>query len=439
MSLTKTSPTYNLGAILRETGLKADTLRAWERRYNLPQPSRSEGGQRLYSQRDLELIKWLIARQEEGLRISQAAKLWRNQIDSGIDPVEAEVPLEAPSVVLSLDGDNVAEYKSQWLSACIAFDEAKAEQVVAQAFSQYPPEIVCFDVLFAGLSDLGEAWYQGDVSVQQEHFASALVTRRLNALIAGSPPPTHSERVVIAAPAAEEHYLPSLLIAFLLRRRGWDVVYLGADVPIENFRNTISDLKPELVLLTAHQLATAASLLEMTNALDGLSTKLAFGGLVFNRIPQLRDRMPGYFLGESLKDVVANIEQILQKPRELLTAPSQTPSLLLQQFQLMDATIENRINEIFVDQPQIRSIARKYFSKEIIAALKLGDITFLSINLDWVHIFLSNFNLSTQTLLSFLQTYYQIVNDVMGSSGAAILDWLQGEMERLIEKESTKG
>ena len=67
---------YNLGAITRETGLHPDTLRAWERRYDLPQPTRSDGGQRLYSQRDLEIIRWLIAKQETGLRISQAADLW---------------------------------------------------------------------------------------------------------------------------------------------------------------------------------------------------------------------------------------------------------------------------------------------------------------------------------------------------------------------------
>ena len=65
MHPTKTSPTYNLGAVIRETGIKADALRAWERRYGLPQPARSAGGQRLYSQRDLEIIKWLIAKQEE--------------------------------------------------------------------------------------------------------------------------------------------------------------------------------------------------------------------------------------------------------------------------------------------------------------------------------------------------------------------------------------
>ena len=81
---------YNLGAITRETGLHPDTLRAWERRYNLPQPTRSEGGQRLYSQRDLEIVRWLIKQQETGLRISQAAELFHTQTEAGIDPLEED-------------------------------------------------------------------------------------------------------------------------------------------------------------------------------------------------------------------------------------------------------------------------------------------------------------------------------------------------------------
>ena len=63
---------------MRETGIKADTLRAWERRYGLPVPERSPGGHRLYSQYDIETIKWLQARQEEGLRINRAVDLWRS-------------------------------------------------------------------------------------------------------------------------------------------------------------------------------------------------------------------------------------------------------------------------------------------------------------------------------------------------------------------------
>src|SRR5512139_4141771 len=87
-----TTPAYNLKVVLKETGLAADTLRAWERRYGLPMPQRTAGGHRLYSQRDIETIKWLMKRQEEGLSISRAVDLWNEQLASGNDPLAGSIP-----------------------------------------------------------------------------------------------------------------------------------------------------------------------------------------------------------------------------------------------------------------------------------------------------------------------------------------------------------
>jgi len=66
------TPTFNLKVVVRETGLKPDTLRAWERRYGMPQPHRTPGGHRLYSQYDIDTLKWMVDRQNEGLSISRA-------------------------------------------------------------------------------------------------------------------------------------------------------------------------------------------------------------------------------------------------------------------------------------------------------------------------------------------------------------------------------
>ena len=75
-----TAPVYNLKAVVMETGLKPPTIRAWERRYGLPQPQRTDGGHRQYSERDIETLKWLIARQAEGISISHATELWRTLV-----------------------------------------------------------------------------------------------------------------------------------------------------------------------------------------------------------------------------------------------------------------------------------------------------------------------------------------------------------------------
>ena len=352
MPATDTSPTYNLGAIIQETGLNADTLRAWERRYNLPQPARSEGGQRLYSPRDLEILKWLIARQEEGLRISQAARLWHNQISSGIDPLGKMKTQDFPVSTPLVSGKNLESIKSQWVSACMNFNEVIAEQILSEAFSQYPPETVCFEVLFAGLSDIGKAWYQGEITVQQEHFASALIARRLNSLIAGAPPPTLPERIVVATPPNEEHTLSTLLITYLMRRRGWNVIFLGPNVPIDNFRKTIESLQPNLVLLTAQQLHTAASLLDLAEALDELELKLVFGGLVFNNNSHLRENFPGIFLGEKLDKVVSNVEFELNAPPDIFRTTKKFRSYLLEQFRSELPRIENRIRELLTEYSQ---------------------------------------------------------------------------------------
>src|SRR5512135_3781429 len=83
------APAFNLKAVVRETGLKPDTIRAWERRYGVPTPRRTAGGHRLYSQRDIDLLKWMNARQHEGLSISRSVDLWKGLEAEGKDPLQA--------------------------------------------------------------------------------------------------------------------------------------------------------------------------------------------------------------------------------------------------------------------------------------------------------------------------------------------------------------
>ena len=430
MPSTDTSPTYNLGAIIQETGLNADTLRAWERRYNLPQPARSEGGQRLYSPRDLATLKWLIARQEEGLRISQAAKFWHNQIANGIDPLQEKTQHTAPEPTSIIKGKNIESIKSHWVSACMNFNEVMAEQILSEAFSQYPPETVCFEVLLAGLSEIGNAWYQGEASVQQEHFASALIARRLNSLIAGAPPPSLSERIVVATPPNEEHTLSTLLITYLMRRRGWNVIYLGPNVPLENFRNTIEFLQPDLILLTAQQLHTAASLLDLAEALDELKIKLVYGGLIFNNNARIKEYFPGIFLGKMLENAVSNIELELNSPTKILKKSKNNHSPLMEKFRSELPRIENRIQELIPEYQRFQSSTR-YLSRDIMAALRLGDISLLRGDIEWINGLLVHANVPENALIDYLQIYRQSIYDILGQNAEPILTWFQKEIERL--------
>ena len=310
MNDTYREPIYNLKSVVRETGVKPDTLRAWERRYGLPKPARTAGGHRLYSQRDIEIVKWLLNRQQEGLRIKGAVELWRSLEADGQEPLQPR-PTSAVSLSLETMGQTIADLRQGWVSACLAFDERKADQILTQAFALYPPEMVGLELLLEGVAQIGHGWYAGEATVQQEHFASELTIRRIEALLLAVPPPTRAGRIMTACPPEEEHTLGLLWLTYLLRRRGWEMLYLGANVPVARLEEVTRTTRPSLVISAALQLPTAATLLEMALFLQREGVPLVFGGGIFNRLPTLHTRIPGHFLGPGLKLAAQSVEGLM--------------------------------------------------------------------------------------------------------------------------------
>lgn len=320
-------PAFNLKAVLQETNLTADALRAWERRCGLPSPQRTAGGHRLYSQHDIETIKWLMARQTEGLSISRAVDLWNEKIASGLDPLAGGAPstFSSPQATLAIASSemNLDSLRAKWIAACLNFSEVAAEQILNHAFSMYPVEAVCMDVLQKGPSELGGLWYANAASVQQEHFASGLAMRRLDLLISASPAPTQNQNIVVGCSPNEWHTFTPLLLSLLLRRRGLNVIHLGANVPAERFEETVTAVHANLVILAAQMLTTAATLQSTALALTGLRVPVGYGGRIFNLHPNLVDLIPGHHLGDSLTDSLEAVEALLQARIK----PAQTRSI----------------------------------------------------------------------------------------------------------------
>ncbi|MBV5336598.1 MAG: MerR family transcriptional regulator, partial [Deltaproteobacteria bacterium] len=157
MSFSK-NPAFNLKVILQETKIPADTLRAWERRYGLPQPQRTAGGHRLYSQYDIETIKWLLERQTEGLSISRAVDLWNEHKVSDVDPLDGFAPSTLPAAtaipaIYVPPNTTLDSMREKWIAACMKFSESNSEQVLNQAFSIFPVEAVCTEILQKGIAE----------------------------------------------------------------------------------------------------------------------------------------------------------------------------------------------------------------------------------------------------------------------------------------------
>lgn len=433
-------PMFNLSLVLKETGLKADTLRAWERRYHLPQPQRSQGGHRLFSEHDIETIKWLVARQNEGLGISRAVALWHEIQNNEQDPLS---PLPEPIKIpftpnKEQQNVNLVDEHNRWIRACLEFDETTAEQVLNKSFAQFSMETVCVEVLQSGLAEIGSLWYQGLVSVQQEHFASELALRRLYTLLQAAPMPTHPKTILAACPHGEMHSFSALLITLLLRYRSWNVIYLGANVPTEEISETIEKTKPDLVVMPAMLLAAAAALLKTAMLLQELGIPLAFGGRIFTHIPALQHRIPGFYLGNELLEAIPTIENLLSKsiPETGFDLEpglfSETIAHYIDNIHKIETHTLNNLETKLGQAAPLDNIrtANDHLAQDISAALTLGDISLLETNIEWVEQLIVHHHLPASLLVEYLQAYHDAAQTYLDESGLPIIDWLASVIKK---------
>ena len=433
------TPAYNLKVVLKETGLAADTLRAWERRYGLPVPQRTAGGHRLYSQRDIETIKWLMKRQADGLSISRAVDMYNDLLASGSDPLEDSVQPASTSAVTSqyqFPETTLDSSRERWVRACIDFNESNAEQTLNQAFSIFPVEAVCVEVLQKGLSEIGRLWYENRASVQQEHFASGLAMRRLDALLSATPAPTRNVTILVGCAPDEWHIFTPLLLSLMLRRRGANVIFLGANVPTTRFADTIKKVKADLVILVAQQLTSAATLQQTALALASQNICIAYGGRIFNLHAQLPGRIPGTFLGYDLNSAMDEIDVMLNNKvkQHQPKGPSQMYTASYQAFVSKRLQIDMTVREMFETlsiSPEDMNIGIHFLGENITAALQLGDISYVSAEVDWLRSLLQSYDTPPQQLIHFMEVYSQAVDKNINGQGQPIFECLDSEVAKL--------
>jgi DNA-binding transcriptional MerR regulator len=252
-----------IGELARRTSLSPEVLRAWERRYGLLRPERTQGGYRLYSEDDAERV----------LRMQEL-------ISSGIAPAEAaRLALDDPAPAAA-GGDVCTELRT----ALDSFDDAGAHRAFDRLLARLSVEAVLGDAVLPLLHELGERWERGDASVAQEHFASHFLRGRLLGLARGWDRGV-GPRAVLACVPGEQHDLPLIVFGIALREHGWRVTFLGADVPVVTLSRTADALEPRAVVVSAtrsepleasvRELAAAARDLPLWIAGAGATRQLA--------------------------------------------------------------------------------------------------------------------------------------------------------------------
>jgi DNA-binding transcriptional MerR regulator len=264
MSQEEESSLLRIGELSRRVGVSEHVLRAWENRYGLLKPARSEGGYRLYSADDQSRVRRMQVHLAGGLAAAQAA--------------QAVLAGESPRV-------DVAESPAALRRALDDLDEPEAQGILDRLLTELTVQSVLRDVVVPYLHELGERWEQGAVSVGQEHFASNVLRGRLSGLARGWGR-GRGPRALLACPPNELHDLGLLVFGIVLNRGGWRVEYLGANTPMLDTVQVTSQIRPDVVVLAATtrkrfaavrpELAAVAELAPLALAGAGATTGCAY-------------------------------------------------------------------------------------------------------------------------------------------------------------------
>jgi DNA-binding transcriptional MerR regulator len=233
-----------IGELSRRAGVRPELLRAWERRYDLVNPTRSPGGLRLYSLDDLERVRLMSRHIADGVAAREAAALARRA------PLSAEPPAPPPrrdSTTAPFDPEFA---RAELARTTEAFDEPGAQTVLDELLAVASLDALLSQVIVPYLHDLGERWERGELSVAQEHFASSLLRGRLLGLARGWGS-GGGPRALLACPPGERHDLGLIVFGLALRNRGWRIDFLGSDTPTASLVEATRAIQPALLVLSA--------------------------------------------------------------------------------------------------------------------------------------------------------------------------------------------
>ena len=303
-------PRFTIKNVSNQTGINPVTLRAWENRYQVLTPHRSDNRYRLYSERDVALLRWLKSQVDNGVSISSAVAGYRQLGLTGELP-DVGLPVRLP--ITDKIADTPSNYSHRLFQALIKHNETLAEEIYREFNRALELKTILMDIITPTLVEIGEAWYFGRIQVSTEHFASTFLRGKLLTLLQSYPLRRTAPVILIAGAPGEQHEIAPLMMAILLRSEGYRVEFLGPDIPLEDMVDYAADEKPALIILSATLEESALELRRMQTKLKRLKPMpvFAYGGRAFSLKPELVSQVPGVFLGKSMDAALERVKELL--------------------------------------------------------------------------------------------------------------------------------
>jgi DNA-binding transcriptional MerR regulator len=214
--------TYSIKEIEAITGIKAHTLRVWEQRYGLVEPVRTDTNIRHYSEDQLKVLLNVSLLSKNGFRISEIAKLSTDELSSEVKSI-------------SINSAEVSQRQHALTSAMLDLHEARFEKHLVTSILQIGMERTMIEVLFPFFKSIGIMWQTGTINPAHEHFITNLVRQKLIVAIDGQHiSDTTKGNFILYLPENELHEIGLLFSSYVLRSRGYKVIYLGQNVPFND-------------------------------------------------------------------------------------------------------------------------------------------------------------------------------------------------------------
>jgi DNA-binding transcriptional MerR regulator/methylmalonyl-CoA mutase cobalamin-binding subunit len=224
---------FPIGYVSKQTGLTPHVIRAWERRYGVTSPQRSETNRRLYAQADIDRLALMKRAVDAGHRISLIARLEQPDLKR-LDPgdVTGVGRIRTPSA-LEATGADKRRYLDRALAYVLDLDPGGLKKTLSEAAVRLPQMTLLTGIITPLLEKIGDRWAEGSLRIVQEHVASAEIQSVLRDLIRHGGPEKSAPTMVVATPPGQWCELGALMAAVVAMDRGWQALYLGPNLPVE--------------------------------------------------------------------------------------------------------------------------------------------------------------------------------------------------------------
>lgn len=279
-----TEARHPIRVVAQRSGLTPATIRAWERRYDAISPIRSDGGQRLYSDEDVAHLRTLKALTDGGRGISMVADLSRAEAEALLTE-DLSVPAAGlPSGI----GGSLEDLVDDAYGCVRSFDGSGLERELWRALVTHGAQAFLTKVAGPLLKAIGVGWEAGEITPAHEHLASEVLEQFLDRLVDRVRSPGAPTMVVATLPG-ERHGLGARLASAAAALDGWNVVYLGTDLPVADVASAADSLSADAVAISVVRGVAPASIARelgrLRTALDA-RTRLFVGGAGLSEIPE---------------------------------------------------------------------------------------------------------------------------------------------------------